>query len=105
MRSILLCLEDVKKKCAVDHKIFGRECLLCLQVVVPMQKATMAVFAGNYEVGAYDRGLVEIDGMGCAKLCERCTNALNAISSSSIDECVARALRKSLLGKALLFGQ
>lgn len=58
----------------------------------------MAVFAGNYEEGAYDRGLVEIDGMGCAKLCERCTNALNAVSSSSIDECVARAMRKSLLG-------
>jgi len=47
VRSILLCPEDVKKKCAVYHKIFGRECLLCLQVVVAVRRATRAFFAAD----------------------------------------------------------
>ena len=68
VRSIVRCLGYVKKKYAEDHKIFGDACLVCLHVVVAMQSATTAVYCSKLRVGAYDRALVEIDSMGCAKL-------------------------------------
>ncbi len=47
VRSILLCPKDVKKKCAVDHKISGQACRVCLQVVVAVREATTSIFAAD----------------------------------------------------------
>jgi hypothetical protein len=63
----VLCPKVVKKKSALNHKIFGKACLDCLHVVVYVQRDRNADFRERLRFGAYDKGLVEIDGMPCAK--------------------------------------